>query len=118
VLGAIDQALEIVVQEPERRRYLLSEAESFRRGLLAAGLDLLGSATQIVPVLVGENHRTLKFAAALKEQGLMAVALRPPTVPPGKARVRFSLTAAHSPEDLGRAREIIVATARALGLGS
>jgi 8-amino-7-oxononanoate synthase len=118
VLGAIDQALEIVVQEPERRRYLLSEAESFRRGLLAAGLDLLGSATQIVPVLVGENHRTLTFAAALKDQGLMAVALRPLTVPPGKARVRFSLTAAHSPEDLARAREIIAATARALGLGS
>jgi 8-amino-7-oxononanoate synthase len=118
VLGAIEQALEIVVQEPERRRYLLDEAESLRQGLLAAGLDLLGSETQIVPVLVGENHRTLTFAAALKEQGLMAVALRPPTVPPGKARVRFSLTAAHSQEDLAQAREIIVATARAMGLGS
>jgi len=118
VLGAIDQALEIVAQEPERRRYLLDEAQDFRRDLLAAGLDLLGSATQIVPVLAGENDRTLGFAAALKEQGLMAVALRPPTVPPGKARVRFSLTAAHSQEDLGRAREIIAATARALGLGS
>jgi 8-amino-7-oxononanoate synthase len=118
VLGAIEQALEIVVQEPERRRYLLDEAESLRQGLLAAGLDLLGSETQIVPVLVGENHRTLTFAAALKDQGLMAVALRPPTVPPGKARVRFSLTAAHSQEDLAQAREIIVATARAMGLGS
>ncbi|MGB8992108.1 MAG: 8-amino-7-oxononanoate synthase [Desulfobaccales bacterium] len=117
VLGAIDQALEVVVREPERRRYLLDEAEKFRRSLLAAGLDILGSETQIIPVLVGDNARTLKFAAELRAQGLMAVALRPPTVPPGRARVRFSLSAAHGREDLTRARETIVATARAMGLG-
>jgi 8-amino-7-oxononanoate synthase len=118
VLGAIDQALEIVMAEPERRLYLSRESEDFRQALLAAGLDLLGSETQIIPVLVGANDGALEFAARLKEGGLMAVALRPPTVPPGRARVRFSLTAAHSPEDLRRARQTIVATARALGLGS
>ena len=94
VLGAIDQALQIVVQEPERRLFLQRESENFRQGLLAAGLDILGSETQIIPVLVGENDRTLEFAARLMDQGLMAVALRPPTVPPGRARVRFSLSAA------------------------
>ncbi len=118
VLGAIDRALEVVVREPERRRHLLDEAEKFRRSLLAAGLDILGSETQIIPVLVGDNARTLKFAAELRAQGLMAVALRPPTVPPGRARVRFSLSAAHGREDLTRARETIMATARAMGLGS
>ncbi len=115
VLGAIQQALEIVVQEPERRHYLLREAETFRRDLLAAGLDILGSETQIIPVLAGDNARTLEFAGALRAEGLMAVALRPPTVPPGQARVRFSLSAAHSREDLARARQTIVATARTLG---
>ena len=69
-------------------------------------------------MLVGENDRTLEFAARLMEQGLMAVALRPPTVPPGRARVRFSLCAAQAREDLQRAREVIVATARSMGLGS
>jgi 8-amino-7-oxononanoate synthase len=118
VLGAIDQALEIVVREPARRRFLRRESQYLRQGLLAAGLDILGSETQIVPVLVGENDRTLEFAARLMDQGLMAVALRPPTVPPGRARVRFSLSAAHAPEDLQRAREAIVTTARSLGLGS
>ena len=67
---------------------------------------------------MGENDRTLEFAAALKDQGLMAVALRPPTVPPGKARVRFSLSAGHAPEDLRAARQTIVATAQAFGLGA
>jgi 8-amino-7-oxononanoate synthase len=118
VLGAIDQALKIVAQEPERRLYLARESEAFRQSLLAAGLDLLGSETQIIPVLVGENDRTLEFAAALNDQGLMVVALRPPTVPPGRARVRFSLCAGHSREDLFQARETIVATARGFGLGS
>lgn len=116
ILGAIGAALEIVAQEPHRRAYLLNEAAQLRRGLTAAGLDILGSETQIVPVLAGDNARALEFAAALRAEGLMAVALRPPTVPPGRARVRFSLTAAHSSEDLSRAREIIKATARTLGL--
>jgi len=118
VLGAIDRALDIVVQEPERRLFLRRESDLWRRTLLSAGLDILGSETQIVPVLVGENGRTLKFAAHLMDQGLMAVALRPPTVPPGRARVRFSLSAAHAEDDLSRAREVIVATARDMGLGS
>jgi 8-amino-7-oxononanoate synthase len=116
ILGAIAQALEIVAREPQRRSYLLAEAAKFRRDLLAGGLDTMGSETQIIPVLAGDNARTLEFAAALRARGLMVVALRPPTVPPGKARVRLSLSAAHAAADLARARETIVATARELGL--
>ena len=117
VLGAIEAALEIVAREPQRRAYLLEESEKFRRGLMTTGLDTLGSETQIVPVLVGDNARTLEFAALLRQQGLMAVALRPPTVPPGRARVRFSLSAAHAREDLRRALETIISAARQMGLG-
>jgi 8-amino-7-oxononanoate synthase len=116
VLGAIGMALEIVAGEPARRAYLLEEAGKFRRGLAAAGLNTLGSETQIIPVLVGENSRTLDFAGRLKERGLLAVALRPPTVPPGQARVRFALSAAHSREDLALALNTITATARKMGL--
>ena len=118
VLGAIEAALEVVAREPQPRAYLQEEAERFRRGLAQAGLDTLGSQTQIVPVLVGDNGRALEFAARLRQQGLLAVALRPPTVPPGRARVRFSLSAAHSREDLQRALNSIIATARAMGLGA
>jgi 8-amino-7-oxononanoate synthase len=116
VLGAIGQALQIVQQEPGRRARLMAEAAALRQGLQAAGLDTLGSETQIVPVLAGDNATALAFAAALREAGLLAVALRPPTVPPGKARVRFSLSAAHSSPDLAQAREAIVGVARKVGL--
>jgi 8-amino-7-oxononanoate synthase len=116
VLGAIQAALQIVREEPERRAGLLQKSENFRLALQTAGFDTLGSETQIVPVLVGKNEATLKFAGALRQRGLMAVGLRPPTVPPGKARVRFSLSAAHGEEDLARALETIVETGRELGL--
>jgi len=116
VLGAIDCALEIVAKEPERRRRLLAEAGVFRQELTAAGLDTLGSETQIVPVLAGSNRAALDFAQALREAGLLAVALRPPTVPPGQARVRFSLSAAHAPEALAQARGTIIRVGRELGL--
>ena len=116
VLGAIQAALNIVREEPERRLRLLQESEKFRRGLQDAGFDTLGSETQIVPVLVGKNEPTLKFAAALRQRGLMAVALRPPTVPSGRARVRFSLSAAHTAADLAQALEAIVQTGKEMGL--
>ena len=89
VLGAIIAALDIVAREPEPRQYVLAEAGAFRQELREAGFDCLASETQIVPLLVGENARTLAFAASLREHGLMAVAFRPPTVTPGRARVRF-----------------------------
>jgi 8-amino-7-oxononanoate synthase len=116
VLGAIAAALDIVTQEPERRQYLLTEAARFRHTLTQAGFDILGSETQIVPVLVGENAHTLESAARLRERGLMAVALRPPTVPPGRSRVRFSLSAAHTPEDLAAARQTILEVGREMEL--
>jgi 8-amino-7-oxononanoate synthase len=116
VLGAIGAALEVVAQEPKRRQYLLDEAKAFREALTWAGFDLLGSETQIVPILVGENARTLEVAARLRDRGLMAVAFRPPTVTPGRARVRFSLSAAHSREDLTAAREAIIEVGRETGL--
>ena len=116
VLGAIAAAFALVRDEPERRLDLLRQAALFRQGLSSAGFDTLGSETQIVPALVGKNDPTLQFAAALRDRGLMAVALRPPTVPPGKARVRFSLYAANEAADLSQALETIVATGREMGL--
>jgi 8-amino-7-oxononanoate synthase len=116
VLGAIQAALAIVRQEPARRAYLLDQAGRFRRRLQVAGLDTLDSETQIIPVLVGDNLGALEYASRLRQVGLMAVAIRPPTVPPGGARLRFSLSEACGAADLENAAEIIIKIGREMGL--
>lgn len=116
VLGAMQAALAIVRQEPARRAYLLEQAAYFRGRLQEVGFDTLDSETQIIPVLVGGNAGALEFASRLRQEGLMAVAIRPPTVPPGGARLRLSLSAAHSATDLERAVQVIIEVGREMGL--
>jgi 8-amino-7-oxononanoate synthase len=58
------------------------------------------SITPIVPLIVGESKRALEFSNKLAERGILAVAIRPPTVPEGTARLRFSLMANHEERDL------------------
>ena len=95
-------ALKIVREEPERRRRVLALAERLRKALADKGFDTGGSETQIVPVLVGAPERALALAAALLERGIFCPAIRPPTVPPGTSRLRVSLTAEHTEEDVER----------------
>jgi 8-amino-7-oxononanoate synthase len=64
--------------------------------------------TQIVPAVAGESARALEAAAQLERAGVLAVAIRPPTVPPGTARIRFSLMATHEDDDLDRAADAVV----------
>jgi len=87
---------------------LLSRAEGFRHALRAAGFDTGTSRSQIIPIIVGTAERALLFAETLKDQGIIAVAIRPPTVPEGTARIRLSVTLAHTQQDLDRAVDIII----------
>jgi 8-amino-7-oxononanoate synthase len=107
VIAAAGAALELVREADEARHALRRNADRFRARLAQLGLDTCGSSTQIVPVRVGEPHRALGLSAALEERGVLAVAIRPPTVPPGTSRVRFSLTAAHDEAGLDRALDAI-----------
>jgi 8-amino-7-oxononanoate synthase len=100
--------------ESWRRQTLLENSKKFRAKLLQAGLQLNGSESQIVPVLVGENETAIAFATKLAEQGIAAVAIRPPTVPDGTARLRFSLMATHTWDMLEEAATIIIETAKEL----
>ena len=115
VLGAMAAALEIVSQEPANRAYLLEQAAIFRQRLQAGGLNTMASATQIIPVQVGDNALALHYAALLRQQGLMVVAIRPPTVPSGSARLRLSLSAAHQAAELAHAAATVVHVGRELG---
>lgn len=87
--------------------------ERVRAAFHASGLDTGASSTQIVPVIVGEERRALAVAARLEELGILGVAIRPPTVPPGTSRIRFALSAAHSDADIDA---LIEATLDATGV--
>ena len=102
VLGAIDAALDLVPGMEAERRHLGNLADRLRAGLAEAGVDTLASTAQIVPAVVGEEADALEAARRLEAEGLLAVAIRPPTVPKGSSRLRFALSAAHSDEDIER----------------
>jgi 8-amino-7-oxononanoate synthase len=112
VLGAIDAALDLVPRMDAERRDLQRLAERLRLGLRAAGFDTGPSTTHIVPVLTGEEAQTMALSATLEREGLLGVAIRPPTVPPGASRVRFALTAAHSADDVDRLVAALTRAAR------
>jgi 8-amino-7-oxononanoate synthase len=116
VIGAALGALDVLQAAPELGATLLAQSAFFRARLQAAGLDTGPSASQIVPVLVGDAKRTLELARRLAEHNILAAAIRPPTVPAGTARLRLSVTSAHTREDLARAADIIATCAREAGV--
>ncbi|MXO58269.1 aminotransferase class I/II-fold pyridoxal phosphate-dependent enzyme [Altererythrobacter salegens] len=100
VLGAIDAALDLVPGMDAERAHLAALADRLRKGLQRQGFDTADSDTQIVPLLVGGEDETLALARRLEEQGVLGVAIRPPTVPPGTARIRFALSCVHHEDDI------------------
>jgi 7-keto-8-aminopelargonate synthetase-like enzyme len=94
-------SLELIEEEPRRRIKLLEMAEYFRDALKNKGFPVKGC-SQIVPLILGDNHRTLHFAKILQQKGYWVLAIRPPTVPKQEARLRFSLTTYHTREILQR----------------
>jgi len=101
VIGAGIAAIAVVAEEPERRRKLLKNAEYFRSSLAAMGINVKGS-SQIVPMIIGDNDRAVELAGAFQEKGYWVLPIRPPTVPHGEARLRFSLTVDHEKAVLDR----------------
>jgi len=98
--GAAIAALEIVYREPERRVKLLELSADLRQRMMDVGINTAGSVTQIIPAVFGELKKTLELSNKLFEAGIFAPAIRPPTVPEGECRLRFSLTSEHNESDI------------------
>jgi 8-amino-7-oxononanoate synthase len=94
-------SLSLVKEEPNRREKLLKSAEYLRKGLEAKGFNVMGS-SQIVPLIIGENQKTIEYSRLLQAKGHWVLPIRYPTVPKDEARLRFSLTFDHTKEDLDR----------------
>lgn len=94
------KSLELLRTESWRREHLNKLIARFREGAAAIGLTLMDSGTPIQPILIGDSARALRLSALLRERGLLVTAIRPPTVPAGSARLRVTLSAAHSEAQL------------------
>jgi 8-amino-7-oxononanoate synthase len=98
--AAARAALTLVDEEAWRRDALRERVERFRTGAIQLGLPVSPSPTPIQPVVVGDAARAVEASAALLDQGYLVTAIRPPTVPPGAARLRVTLSARHAPAQI------------------
>ena len=96
VAAATLASLAIIRDDAPRRHHLRDLIAQFRAGADAMGLQLMPSQTAIQPVLVGDSDEALRISQELMDRGLYVAAIRPPTVPAGTARLRVTLSAAHS----------------------
>ena len=99
---ALLASLQIIAQEEWRRERLRALIAQLRDGLAASSWQLMPSETPIQPLLAGGNDAALALSARLAATGLLVPAIRPPTVPQGKARLRISLSADHEAADVAR----------------
>jgi len=107
VLGAMDAALELVPSLNAERKRLLDNAEKVRQSFMDCGFDVGESSTQIIPLIIGDETRTLEVARALEDEGVLGIAIRPPTVPRGTSRIRFALSASHSDADIDHLCDVV-----------
>lgn len=100
VACALVKSLELIAAGDARRAHLQALIRQLQEGLAGLPWQLLPSQTAIQPLIVGDNEAALALSRALWERGLWVAAIRPPTVPAGTARLRISLSAAHSQADV------------------
>ncbi len=114
--AAATAAIQVIEQEPDRRARLWRNRERLAQGLTRLGFRLAASESPILPVIVGDPDRAMNLAQALIDQGVYAPAIRPPTVPPATSRIRLTITADHTDEQIDRALAGLERAGRALNL--
>ncbi|MFT4046606.1 MAG: 8-amino-7-oxononanoate synthase [Solimonas sp.] len=114
VAAAARCGLRLIIEEPERRAALFANIRRFRDGARQLGIALLDSATPIQPIVLGDAARALQWSKNLFEQGVWVAAIRPPTVPPNTSRLRITLSAAHTAQQIDRLLDALAAGLRGL----
>jgi 8-amino-7-oxononanoate synthase len=107
VIAANIDAIDIVRDEPFRRQTLLANADFFHARLRENGFEVKGD-SQIVPLIVADSGRAVRVSSNLQKNGFWVLPIRPPTVPQGQARLRFSLTYHHSRQLLEKLADRII----------
>jgi 8-amino-7-oxononanoate synthase len=102
VCAASIEAINIIEKESRRREALMEKVMLIRDRLLALGFQVKGNQTPIIPVILGEAKKAISVANKLQEHDIFAPAIRPPTVKEGESRIRLTVTAEHSNDDIDR----------------
>jgi 8-amino-7-oxononanoate synthase len=96
------KSLELIEAEEWRRQKLAQLAAALKHELRSLRWRLLPSVTPIQPLIIGGNDQAMEISAALRNEGILVPAIRPPTVAQGTARLRISLSASHTVADVAR----------------
>jgi 8-amino-7-oxononanoate synthase len=115
VAGAL-AALELLVECPHRVERLHAAARALRGALAEEGFPVAPGEMPIVPLVVGEEHDTMRLCQAALERGVFAQGIRPPTVPAGTSRLRLAAMATHTPGELREAARALGEAAAVVGL--
>ncbi|MFJ8090056.1 8-amino-7-oxononanoate synthase [Lysinibacillus sp. NPDC095746] len=99
-IEAAREGISIIQHEPERREQLLNNAKYLRQKLVESGFIVKGGETPIISLLIGDAHEAMRFSEKLMEEGVFIPAIRPPTVPKGSSRLRITVMATHTMEQL------------------
>jgi glycine C-acetyltransferase/8-amino-7-oxononanoate synthase len=99
-------AIDLVKKEPERREALSANCSMLKNGLIQLGFELGQSESPILPLIVGDAGKCMKFSEQLLANGVFAQGIRPPTVPPGTSRLRITLMATHTAGQIERALKV------------
>ena len=114
--AAANEAFKVILDEPWRVEKLSNNAEQFITGLKKRGFDTLYTSTAIVPVLCGDDESAFKMTAFSQHRDIFVLPVVSPAVPPGLARLRATVTAAHEPREIERAMNVIEEAGRSVGL--
>lgn len=115
-IAAALAAFKVIQENPGLREALHHNARYFRSGLKQAGFNILAEESPVIPVLTGDTEKTVQMARLLFSMGVFAPGIRPPTVPPGTGRVRVTVMATHSGDDLDMALDAFARAGRTLGV--
>ena len=115
-VASAQAALDIIKNEPHRRKRLWEITERVLKGFKAIGLDTGTSASPVIPVIIGDDNKCFAFWKMLFAHGVFANPIRSPATPPGRALIRTSYMATHTDEDIDIVLDVVARCAREIGL--
>ncbi len=115
-IATVQAALEVIETEPEIRKNLWRNTRFFREQIVGAGFNTGPTETPIVPIIVGDDFRTIFFWKKLFDEGLFTNCVLSPGVPEGQQRIRMCMMATHTMEDLEKTVEVCVRVGKELGI--